>query len=193
MDIDLAGCVNGDEAAWQQFCHETIRLVVASIRRVCPTGHTPGGLDMDDLVQTVYIKLLRHDCRLLRAFDPNKSSMSTWITLVARSVAIDALRKRALDTQALHEGIDASAPQNVEQPALPDIPPGLITPRQKLVLKLLFEDGLDVTDAALVLDVQPQTIRSTKHKAIERLRAHFESQDLGDDPNPTSVEQREHP
>ena len=193
LDIDLAGCVNGDEAAWQQFCDQTVRLVVASIRRVCPSGQTPGGLEVEDLIQAVYLKLLRHDYRLLRGFDPSKSSMSTWITLIARSVTIDALRKRNLDARPLNEDIHAPESVHPSQVSAPDIPAGLLTPRQMLVLTLLYEDALEVSDAARVLDVKPQTIRSTKHKAIERLRAHFEARDRGDMNDPTSVEHREHP
>ena len=191
MEIDLNACLNGDEAAWSQFCDQTVRLVIASIRRVCPSGRTPSGLDVDDLVQAVYVKLLRNDRRLLRRFDPNKASMSTWITLVARSVSIDALRRRALDTFSINEAMHVPEPPPETPIGAPEIPPGLLTARQRLVLKLLYEDELDVADAASVLNVTPQTIRSTKHKAMERLRTHFGPEHPGDTPPDEAVQSQE--
>jgi len=182
VDLDFDACIRGEPDAWAAFCDQTVRLVVASIRRVLPTGRTPAGEDIDDVVQAVYVKLLRNDRRLLRAYDPGRASVSTWITLIARSVAIDAIRRRGLDTRPIDEAHGASvAPPSPSTG--PEIPTHLLTERQRLVLKLLFEDGLDVGDVARVLDVNPQTIRSTKHKAMERLRAHFQQDgDAGDTP-----------
>jgi RNA polymerase sigma-70 factor (ECF subfamily) len=53
------------------------------------------------------------------------------------------------------------------------IPDGLLTARQKLVLTLLYDREMEVAEAASFLRVDPQTIRSTHHKAMLRLRAHF--------------------
>ena len=180
MDFDLDACIRGDADAWAAFCDQTVRLVMASIRRVCPSGRTPYGDEIDDLVQAVYIKLLRNDRRLLRNYDPAKSAMSTWITLIARSVAIDSLRRRSLDTRPMDEASGAVSPPEPSGVTGPVIPSHLLTARQRLVLSMLFEDGMDVADVAVALEVHPQTIRSTKHKAMERLRAHFKAQGQGD-------------
>ncbi|MBT5656917.1 MAG: sigma-70 family RNA polymerase sigma factor [Phycisphaerae bacterium] len=189
MDFDLDACIRGDAEAWQSFCDHTIRLVIASIRRVCPSGKTPYGDEIDDLVQSVYVKLLRNDRRLLRNYDPSKAGISTWITLIARSVAIDSLRRRTLDTRPMDEAFGAVSP-DVQQaaPIGPLIPTHLLTARQQLILTMLFQDGLDVTEVAEALDVNPQTIRSTKHKAMERLRSHFNAQSDGDAPPSNDVQ-----
>lgn len=194
MNLDLKGCVQGDSEAWSQFCDQTIRLVVASIRRVCPSGKTPSGEDMDDLVQAVYVKLLRNDRRLLRSYDPSRASISTWITLIARSVTIDALRKKSLETRPLDEA--SATPENTPGHTTPDMPPiptSILTARQRLVLSMLFEDGLEIADVAKVLDVNPQTIRSTKHKAMERLRAHFGDSNSRDGATQSSVQRKDEP
>ncbi|MDP7029492.1 MAG: sigma-70 family RNA polymerase sigma factor [Phycisphaerales bacterium] len=188
MEFDQEACIRGDAEAWTAFCDETIRLVVASIRRVCPSGRTPHGEDMDDLVQAVYIKLLKNDRRLLRNYDPARSAVSTWITLIARSVAIDALRRRSLDARPIDDAAGAVAGPPRTAPTGPAIPTHLLTARQQLVLSMLFEDEMDVADVAAALGVSPQTIRSTKHKAMERLRAHFQASDAGDDPTRPDVE-----
>jgi RNA polymerase sigma-70 factor (ECF subfamily) len=117
--------------------------------------------------------------------------MSTWITLVARSVSIDALRRRTLDTFSINEAMHVPEPPPETPIGAPEIPPGLLTARQRLVLKLLYEDELDVADAASVLNVTPQTIRSTKHKAMERLRTHFGPEHPGDTPPDEAVQSQE--
>jgi RNA polymerase sigma-70 factor (ECF subfamily) len=188
LDFDLDAVIRGDPDAWQAFTDQTIRLVIASIRRVCPSGKTPYGDEIDDLAQAVYVKLLRNDRRLLRNYDPARSGISTWITLIARSVAIDSLRRRTLDTRPMDEAFGAVSPQSQAAPVGPVIPTHLLTARQRLILTMLFEDGMDVTEVAEALDVNPQTIRSTKHKAMERLRTHFEHQSQGDGPPQPDVQ-----
>ena len=92
---------------------------------------------------------------------------------MARSTAVDALRRRRLRLVAL-EGpvLDRPAPAD-EPPAGPVIPPGLLTTRQALVLRLLFDEDWEVAEVARLLAVDEQTVRSTKHKALTALRRHF--------------------
>jgi RNA polymerase sigma factor (sigma-70 family) len=53
------------------------------------------------------------------------------------------------------------------------LPKDLLSPRQQLVLTMLYERDMDVAEIARTLDVDPQTVRSTHHKAMLKLRAHF--------------------
>ena len=41
------------------------------------------------------------------------------------------------------------------------------------MLELLYRKDLEVADAAALLKVDPQTVRSTHHKALVKLRKHF--------------------
>ena len=50
---------------------------------------------------------------------------------------------------------------------------------------------MDVTEVATALDVNPQTIRSTKHKAMERLRAHFNAESEGDGTHEPGVQSKD--
>jgi len=45
-----------------------------------------------------------------------------------------------------------------------------------LVLELLYRRELEVAEAAEMLGVDPQTVRSTHHKAMIKLRAHFKEE-----------------
>ncbi|HMC51841.1 MAG TPA: sigma-70 family RNA polymerase sigma factor [Acidimicrobiales bacterium] len=51
----------------------------------------------EDLVQDSFVKLLRSAER----FDPARGSLDTWVLLVARSLALDALRRRVLEVRML--------------------------------------------------------------------------------------------
>src|SRR3954453_16718900 len=55
-----------------------------------------------DLVQDTFVKLLRNADR----YDPVRGKLATWVLLVARSLAIDAIRRRVLDVRTA----EASAP-----------------------------------------------------------------------------------
>ena len=177
MDIDLKSCLEGDLEAWDRFCDQTAGVVMAAILRTAGAQlQDPSLPDAEDILQGVYLRLVKHDFRLLSSFDPAKASLVTWLTIVARSTTIDALRRRKPPVQSIHdehavEPTAPTAPDNVASEPLDRIAPlHLLTERQRLVIALLFQDHRTVPEAAAILGVGEQTIRSTKHKALERLR-----------------------
>jgi RNA polymerase sigma-70 factor (ECF subfamily) len=91
------------------------------------------------------------------------------------------LRRRQLaltPLDAVPEALLATEDRPPEKLRLPD---GLLSPRQKLVLSMLYDRDMEVADVAATLGVDPQTVRSTHHKAMLKLRSHFatESGDAG--------------
>ncbi len=58
----------------------------------------------EDLVQDTFVKLWRSADR----FDAARGRLETWVLLVARSLAIDALRRRVLDARLLESSRPAS-------------------------------------------------------------------------------------
>lgn len=83
---------------------------------------------------------------------------------------------------------DAIAPPSEPRAETPSIPLHLLSARQRLVLRMLFDEDMSVAEAAQVLGVDHQTIRSTKHKALSRLREHLTNPaSRGDDRGPGSV------
>ncbi len=65
-----------------------------------------------------------------------------------------------------------------KDPVKIDIPPGLLSPRQALVLEMLYPREMEVAEVAETLGIDPQTVRSTHHKALVKLRAHFHEEDF---------------
>jgi RNA polymerase sigma-70 factor (ECF subfamily) len=169
---DLAELIQGHKAAWDRFVHRYAGLILSAVRRV-----VGGEGDIDDIVQDVFVRLCKDDYRLLKQFDPARAGLSTWLTIVARSAARDAVRRRRLTTQTIDvtpEAAFAIQPPSFERLQIPD---GLLSPRQQLVVKLLYQRDLEVADVARILDIDPQTVRSTHHKAMLKLRAHFSAVD----------------
>jgi RNA polymerase sigma-70 factor (ECF subfamily) len=53
-------------------------------------------IDAEDLVQDTFLKVWRTGSR----FDPSRGSLDVWILLIARSLAIDLLRRRTQETKS---------------------------------------------------------------------------------------------
>jgi DNA-directed RNA polymerase specialized sigma24 family protein len=171
-DIDLTALVAGHAAAWQRFVGRYAGVIHAAVRGVINDAGRPWE-DAADVAQDVFVRLCKEDFKLLRSFDPARASLVTWLTLVARSTAIDKIRRkqhRTVDIDDAPEAALAIPPVTRDRVT---IPPGLLTERQALVMALLYDRDLDPAEAAAELAVDVQTIRSTHHKALTRLRQHF--------------------
>jgi DNA-directed RNA polymerase specialized sigma24 family protein len=174
QDVDLQALSRGEKSAWDAFVRRYAGLIVAAVR-----GVAHDAAEVEDLVQEVFVRLCKDGFRLLKTYDPARAGLSTWLTIVARSTARDALRRRQLAVtpiDAVPEGLLATdpAPGPAEKLKLPD---GLLSPRQKLVLSMLYDKDMEVAEVAAALGVDPQTVRSTHHKAMLKLRSHFAAEE----------------
>ena len=129
--------------------------------------------ERQEVSQDVFVRLCDRGYRLLRNYKPGRARLSTYLTLVARSTALDHLRRRRLSTVPLEDS-DEPVYQEPDRAELPEFPEGLLTGRQKLVLHLLYSREMTVAEVASTLEIRAQTVRSMRHKAVERLRSHFE-------------------
>ena len=165
--------LRGEKAAWDAFVRRYGGLVVAAVRGVAMAQP-----EVEDLTQEVFVRLCKDDFRLLRTYDPERASLSTWITIVARSTARDGLRRRRAETVPLDAVPEA---QLAIDPVLPveklKLPEALLSPRQREILVMLYDREMDVAEIARALGIDPQTVRSAHHKAMVKLRAHFRAND----------------
>lgn len=162
---------DGDPASWEEFVRRYGGLIVAAVR-----GLAPGPGEIEDLTQDVFVRLCKDDFRLLRSYDPARASLSTWLTIVARSTARDTLRRKraeAVPIDAVPEGRLAVDP--VEPPVRLKLPEALLSPRQREILAMLYDREMEVAEIAQALGIDAQTVRSTHHKAMLKLRAYFKA------------------
>ncbi len=171
---DIDACLRGDPRAWDAFVRRYAPVIYRAVSRTM-LGRQKGigGEDIKDVTQEVFLRLVRHDYRLLKSYDASRSSLVTWLTIVSRSITLDGLRRRACETVPLdlRSGDTAAGPAEGE-PAT-EYPPDLLTARQRLVMHLLYEKDMEVRDVARTLGIDEQSVRSTRHKALLRLREHF--------------------
>ena len=119
-----------------------------------------------DAAQDVFVRLCANDFRLLKTYDPARAGLSTWLAVVSRSAAVDFARRRRQATSPIDEVPESALAvedRHVEKLKIPD---GLLTERQTLILKCLYDEERDVAEIAQLLKIDAQTVRSTHHKAL---------------------------
>ena len=168
MDNLLAACLRGDPHAWERFVHRYAPVIVATVRRVLATRATDGS-QVEDLTQDVFVRLVRDDYRLLRLFDPTRASLSTYIAVIADSTARDGLRRKRLATKPLESNREIACKDLTSDTPI-ELPRNLLSPRQELVLRMLFDRQMAVSEIAQVLGIAAGSVRSAKHKAISTLK-----------------------
>ena len=169
---ELDALARGERGAWEAFVRRYAGLVVAAVRGVARDSG-----DVEDLTQEVFVRLCKDDFRLLRSYDPARAGLSTWLTIVARSTARDALRRHrpvAVPIDAVPESRLAIDP--VEPVRKLKLPEALLSPRQREILTMLYDREMEVAEIAATLGIDPQTVRSAHHKAMLKLRAHFKAE-----------------
>jgi RNA polymerase sigma-70 factor (ECF subfamily) len=166
---ELAALTRGEKDAWDAFVRRYSGLVMAAVR-----GVAQDGVEAEDLAQEVFIRLCKDGFRLLKTYDPSRAGLTTWLTIVARSTARDAQRRRRIQgvpIEAVPESAFAVAP--VEPVEKLQLPTDLLSPRQREILAMLYDRDMEVAEIAATLQIDAQTVRSMHHKAMLKLRAHF--------------------
>ena len=174
--LDISSLLRGDRQSWGEFVSRYTPVIYSAVFRLLKTycGHA----DVEqaaDLTQVVFLNLVKDNYRLLRNFDHRKASLTTWLSLIARSRSLDVLRKRRIVTEPLDAlEYEPRAPASRAMPEI-DLPANLLSTRQILIMRLLFDQDLEVAQVAELLKINAQTVRSTKHKVLTKLRKYYAS------------------
>jgi RNA polymerase sigma-70 factor (ECF subfamily) len=136
-------------------------------------------------VEDVYQQVLLEAWLRGRSFDPARASLRTWLATIARSRAIDHLRRRVPEphdplipyTGRRELGGDAWEPvaQLVDRVTLEQLLTRL-TPEEAQVVRLRWQLGLSQRQIAAHLDVPLGTVKSRTANALRRLRAMLEEE-----------------
>ena len=182
--FDLARLRRGDKPAWDAFVARYAGIIHAAVSGVLRQS----GRDLAeaaDLAQDVFVRLCKDDYRLLGQYDPSRAAPATWLTVVARSVALDAVRRRRPLSVTLDDAPETAVAVAPTEPSGFKIPPDLLSPRQEVILTMLYEKDMDPAEVGKALGIDPQTVRSMHHKALTRLRSHFAPSDGASEPSRT--------
>jgi len=129
-----------------------------------------------DLVQDTFVKLWRSAER----FDAGRGKLETWVLLVARSLAIDALRRRVLDSRSLER---LGSPEEADPSPGPDAQAATadmadrarsamarLSPEQRAALELAYFGGRTSAEVAEIEGIPVGTAKTRIRSALLRLR-----------------------
>ncbi len=135
-----------------------------------------------DLVQDTFVKLWRTAAR----YDPERGRLETWVLLTARSLAIDLLRRRVLETRSLRElgppPIQDPTPGPDDLAATADLSArarramATLSPEQRSALELAYFGGRTTAEVAALEGIPQGTVKTRIHAALLRLRAEMASE-----------------
>jgi len=134
----------------------------------------------EDLVQDTFVKVWRKS----DTYEATRGSLDTWILLIARSLAIDLLRRRVLEARILagqerpSEASDEPGPERtVETMDLADRAKramGALTPQQRAALELAYFGGKTSSEVAELEGIPVGTAKTRIRTALIRLREALE-------------------
>lgn len=135
-------------------------------------------------VEDVYQQVLLEAWQRGRSFDPARASLRTWLATIARSRAIDHLRRRVpephdpsdayADGRAL-DGACEPVAQLVDRVTLEQLMERL-TPEEAEVVRLRWQVGLSQQQISAHTGVPLGTVKSRTASALRRLRSMLEEE-----------------
>jgi RNA polymerase sigma-70 factor (ECF subfamily) len=152
----------GEQAALGEFYDRYAGLVNALALRILRDG-----ADAEDIVQEVFLQAWRQAAR----FDTARGTPEAWLCTIARSRALDRLRKRASrreDSDAAAP-VATAAPRNEEALAVRKALAGL-NDDQRRALELAYYEGLTQTEIAARLEEPLGTVKTRMRTAMIRMR-----------------------
>lgn len=173
FEADVEGRFGGDDAAVLRAAFDTWGgAVYAYGRRMLPSTQ-----DAEDLVQQVFVAAWRQRQR----YDPQRTSLLTWLLSIARNKAIDRLRRlereRGLPVDQLAATEDEAA--KTADRLLVNEALSWLRPEQRHVLELAFHDDLTHQQIADKLGMPLGTVKSHSRRGLQRLRRFLDTGTVG--------------
>jgi RNA polymerase sigma-70 factor (ECF subfamily) len=134
----------------------------------------------EDLVQDTFVKVWR----AAGSYEPTRGSLDTWVLLIARSMAIDTIRRRVLEArisaqqEKVPEATEGSEPERqAETMDLADRARqamSSLSPSQRAALELAYFGGKTSTEVAELEGIPVGTAKTRIRTALIRLRESLE-------------------
>lgn len=188
----VSACRAGDRAAAERFVQRFSGLVYSSVRQTLVSRRIGcSSMDLEDLHNAVFLHLFENKARKLAQYrGRNGSSLATWLRVVTVRRVLNHIRGSHIQT-VVHQ--DAPIPsENLSEQEKEELGPLALleraererlvqeaiehlTPRDRLFMRLYFQDGLGLREVASALGISIQNAYAIKHRAIQRLRSRLRS------------------
>jgi RNA polymerase sigma factor (sigma-70 family) len=167
---------------WTAFARRYERLLASCVIKVLRRyGATFCRDDLDDLVNDVWVTLLRDDMRKLRQYDATRGfRIASFLGMVATNATIDHLRTRAAEAAPLDESLEdvvslrAEPPRDPlewrEEAALAQAALNRLSGQDRDFVLWCFRDEQSPEELARALGVSTNTVYSRKFKVRAKLQ-----------------------
>jgi RNA polymerase sigma-70 factor (ECF subfamily) len=194
----LAAVLGKQPGAWNGFYRRYDRLIITCIKKVLHRYTALyGEEDIEDMVNSVCLNLVKDDYHKLKAFDPTRGyKLSSWVGLIATNTAHDALRRR----EPIHQRLEGNRPDDDDLPPVQHaddkpLPGDSLETREQweslhaairelsesdqVFLQLYYAEELEPEDIARRMGISVNTVYSRKNKVREKLRRIVEDRSGG--------------
>jgi RNA polymerase sigma factor (sigma-70 family) len=163
----LAAAAEGDQAAWEVLVARFDRTIRATARR-----HRLGAADQDEVVQHVWVRLVRHIAAIR---DP--AALGSWLTTAARHESLRLLtrcRDIPVDDVAMDAADDAASPEDdaiaaERRAALRGALDRLPDRQRSLMRMLLTAPAMNYDELSAALGMPKGSIGPTRQRSLARL------------------------
>jgi RNA polymerase sigma-70 factor (ECF subfamily) len=162
IDVLLDRLAGGDHAALGEVYDRYVGLVNGLALRILRNA-----AEAEEVIQEVFVQIWRQAVR----FDPARGSAEAWICTIARTRALDRLRRRTSRREDSEEAIPGAGdmPKTVEALAVQKALASL-SDDQRTALELAYWEGLTQSEIALRLGEPLGTVKTRIRTAMIRLR-----------------------
>lgn len=175
----LYRCLHRESGAWNDFVDRYLGLIYHVIHH---TAHLRSVVlrpeDVEDVAAEVLLQLVANDYAALRQFQ-GKSSLATYLTVIARRICVHELAKRASAARIRSEGDGKSV---LQQEARPAVETGLdnieevhrllarLPKKAREVVRLYYLEGRTYEEISSELDIPVNSIGPVLSRAKQALR-----------------------
>jgi RNA polymerase sigma-70 factor (ECF subfamily) len=183
----LSRCFSGEGEAAENLIRRFSNLVYQAVQQTLIVKHVPfNKQDFEDFHNTVFLRLFEHGCKKLKQYQgKNGCSLATWIRLITVRTVLDHLRKKGVDSIACRDtqitldevyGLKGdecdglTLLERAEKEQLLREGMKNLSPRDRLFMKLHFDQGLSAAEVAAAMQVSVENVYTIKNRAIQRLK-----------------------
>ena len=193
-DIDrslLQRCLMRETKAWEDFVDRFLGLVLHVVRHTSQSRNVPlNQADCEDVVAEVFLTIIKNDFAVLRRFR-GTSSLATYLTVVARRVAVRELLKRTKQQPPVSQTVSraSSSTNHADQKALAAVSDPAHPPEERIqnreevedlmsqlddkevqIVRLFHLEGKTYQEISEALGVPVNSIGPTLSRAREKMR-----------------------
>lgn len=173
----LDRCTQKDKDAWDIFVEKYTKLIYNYIIRTLKKYYYFSQNDeVDEIFNRIFVALLDKNCRRLKNFrGQNERSFGAYLREISFHITIDFLREQKNFIELEQIKYRVSEDDKYELWALRELKGILITlrdelpERHKYLFRLLYEEGLDLSEIAQMMGLKLNAVHQLKFRMINNL------------------------